>query len=72
MSNPPFLLDYLEDGLVDWNRALDAKELIKNKYERLLKEGLISKEELERYEYRKIYDLQQTILREVISPLKLL
>ncbi|ACP37429.1 hypothetical protein [Saccharolobus islandicus] len=59
MSNSPFFLDYLEDGLVDWNRALDAKELIKNKYEKLLKEGLISKEELERYEYRKIYDLQQ-------------
>lgn len=60
-ESPQFFLEYIEDGIVDWDYALDARENIRNKYEKLLKEGSITKEEFEKYENRKINYLQQAV-----------
>ncbi|AWR94025.1 hypothetical protein [Acidianus brierleyi] len=60
-KSPQFFLEYIEDGIVDWDYALDARENIRNKYEKLLKEGSITKEEFEKYENRKINYLQQAV-----------
>ena len=60
-KSPQFFLEYIEDGIVDWDYALDARENIRNKYKKLLKEGSITKEEFEKYENRKINYLQQAV-----------
>jgi hypothetical protein len=36
-KSPQFFLEYIEDGIVDWDYALDARENIRNKYRNYLR-----------------------------------
>ncbi|BCU70019.1 hypothetical protein [Stygiolobus caldivivus] len=58
-SEKIFSLEYIEDGLVDWERAIETKNYIDDKIKREVAEDKRDKEDLYRFESRKIGDLQQ-------------
>ena len=54
-----FFIDYIKDGLVDWERALIMKNYIETVLGSRLQDESIDRETYERYESRKISDIQQ-------------
>ena len=52
-------LEYIKDGLVDWERAVATREYIINKIKKEVAEGKRNEDDLRIFESRKIGDLQQ-------------
>lgn len=55
----PFFKKYIQEGLVDWQVALDIKKDIEERYRPEFENGNLDVEFLESYEARKVWELQQ-------------